>query len=144
MKRSRMPPRKYPMSRVRKPLRARASKRVREDRADRAALAAFAESHDCCAICICRNRKLDIHHINTRIGSNRNRESNLAMLCRRCHDCLHKGAQTYGDECWPNLKKSHLLFVLGLPACGKYEPEPLPSFYIEQRRINGGDRWPTH
>jgi 5-methylcytosine-specific restriction endonuclease McrA len=55
-------------------------------------------SHDFIPCEICRNKSVDIHHINGRWHvENSNKIENLIALCRKCHEDAHAGILTKGD-----------------------------------------------
>lgn len=104
-----------------------------------------------CAACHARSswRGMHFHHIVGGAGRKHDRR-NLLRLCGDCHDTLHMGAPTGV----PDLTKGMMLklkqetdlkhfspeWLAGLDRKRwlGYDPEPLPDWYLDQRRRNDG------
>jgi hypothetical protein len=112
---------------------------------------------DRCAVChwpvMRKGRTIELHHIVGGPGrKNPPDASNWVPLCKRCHTCVHDRIPEA-----PELSKGAILTAkmendgpIDLEALAKlrgkhhlgYDPEPLPEFFIQERRKNGGEPWP--
>jgi len=123
-------------------------KRAKEDREDKPGYDAILEEATRCAVCwFPKNgrRRFDRHHVRGRNCRERNHPHNVMTICDECHEGFHAKPddknglrpchavwvqqEIYGDDL-----DLELLTKIG----GKrLEPQPLPEFYLDQRRKNG-------
>lgn len=114
----------------------------------------WTELHRSCAVCWWPEsdprRPLQVHHLVG--GQNRSKATHpkcYLRLCDRCHDVLHDGkvAGNYPDltrahmltakqESDPeNFDPAHLASLKAKKHLG-YDPEPIPDFYLQERKNN--------
>lgn len=126
------------------------------NRSERAALMEWVQYHMCCAVCWWpesdRRRSLEVHHLVGGAGR-RHDPRNFLRLCNRCHGILHSGRiysrlpdldrrilLTVKQECDPDNYDPEFLASLKHKKHLGYEPEPIPSYYLEERESNV---WPS-
>jgi hypothetical protein len=112
---------------------------------------------DRCAVCWWPARRpgrwMELHHIVGGPGRKDVRNAaNWISLCNRCHRCVHDSVAGHAElprgailtaKQWEDghvdlLSLARLKRRQSLP----YDPEPIPEFFLEERRRNGGEPWP--
>ena len=113
--------------------------------------------HDRCAVCHWpagrKGRWLELHHI---VGGPGRKDlpggENWISVCNRCHHCIHHKIPWYGElpkgailaakeeeDGFVDVKK---LASLKHRAALPYDKCEIPDKFLEDRRHNGGGRWP--
>ncbi len=110
----------------------------------------YALSHDRCAVCWWRKyrpgRRLEIHHIQGRRGTDPHDHRNLILLCDLDHFGFHSGGQRTIDLAHILTAKAEedgevdVAFLAGLRRRKALpcDPAPLPEWALEERRKNDG------
>lgn len=113
-------------------------------------LAAYAESHDRCAVCHWRKyrpgRRMELHHIQGRRGKTPHDPRGLIMLCDQCHYGFHSGGKkTLDMSAILGAKEEEdgevdLEYLAAMRrrkslAC---DPGPVPGWAAKEREANDG------